>query len=75
MASLNKAIWMWRQVKRVVSVGLFGGGVYLLWSSNTSTLQEPVILFFGALLLIGGVIGVLFPSKMTFFGGSGDDAY
>lgn len=75
MAALNRAVWIWRQVKRVISVGLFGGGVYLLWLLYTGDLQGPVMLFFGALLTGGGVVGILFPSKLKFLEGSGDDAY
>lgn len=75
MATLQKAVGVWRQVKRVISLGLFGGGAYLLWLVSTGDLQGPVMLFFGALLAGGGLVGVLFPSKLTFLEGSGDDAY
>ncbi len=72
MTTINKGIWMWRQVKRIISAGLFGGGAYLLY---TGDVQGPVMLFFGALLAGGGLFGALFPSKVNFFGDSGDDAY
>jgi len=75
MATLDDGLWMWRQVKRVISTGLFGGGVYLLWLLYTGDLQGPVTTFFGALLTGGGFVGILFPSKVKFFEGSGDDTY
>jgi hypothetical protein len=75
MPTLDKAVRIWRQLKRVVSIGLFGVGVYLLWLSYTGDLQGPVMLFFGALLAGGGGVGVIFPSKLKFFQGSGDDTY
>jgi hypothetical protein len=75
MATLDKEIWMWRQVKRGISVGLFGGGVYLLWRLYVGDLQGLVLVFFGILLTGGGLVGILFPSKLKFFEGSGDDEY
>ncbi|WP_436926070.1 hypothetical protein [Halosimplex amylolyticum] len=75
MATLDKAVRIWRQVKRVLSLGLFGAGVYLLWLLYTGDLQGPVMMFFGVLLTGGGFVGSLFPSKVKFFEGDGDDAY
>jgi|GEM_PF-3960467 len=75
MATLDRALGIWRQVKRVISLVLFGAGVYLLWSVSAGDLEGPVMLFFGALLTGGGFVGVLFPSKLNFFEGDGDDVY
>lgn len=75
MATLNDALRIWRQVKRVISLGLFAGGVYMLWLLYTGELRGPILLFFAALLTGGGGVGMLFPSKVNVLGGSGDDTY
>ena len=75
MATIGRVVWMWRQVKRGLSVVLFGGGVYLLWLLYSGDVRGPVMTFFAVLLAGGGFVGILFPSKVNFFEGSGDDEY
>lgn len=75
MSTLDTASHIWRQVKRSLSAVLFAGGIYLLWLLYTGDLNGHVMMFFAALLTGGGVIGMLFPAKIRFLGGSGDDAY
>lgn len=64
MAPLVSIVWKWRQVKRAISVGVFGGGAFLLWLLYTGDLQGPVLLILGALLSGMGFVGLLFPSKV-----------
>lgn len=67
MTTLNNAIRIWRQLKRVISVGVFGGGIYLLWLLYSGDIQGPVLLFLGAVLTGMGGFGMLFPSKVRVF--------
>lgn len=71
MSTIDKATSIWRQVKRVIFIGIFGGGAYLLWLLYTGDLQGPVMLFFGALLTCMGFFGMLFPSEVKVLSGRG----
>lgn len=52
-------------VKRAISIGVFGGGVVPRWLLDPGDRQGPVLLVLGALLAGMGVVGCLFPAKMS----------
>jgi hypothetical protein len=67
-------VTIWRETKRVLAALIAVAGVRVAMTGYPPQGSEPpVVLFIGGLMILGGVVGVIDPSKVFSSGGSVDD--
>lgn len=67
-------VTIWRETKRVLAALFAVVGVRLAMTGYPPAAGEPpVMLFVGGIMILGGVVGVIDPSKVFSSGGSVDD--